>query len=162
MPIIRLHTHIKAPAKVVFNLSRSVDLHTLSTIQTKEKAIAGRTTGLMECGETVTWEAQHLGFTQKLSSKITVFNSYENFTDEMIEGVFKRFRHEHVFKYDSQSSTTIMTDIFDYESPLGWLGKLADILFLERYMIKFLKERNHVIKEFAENSDKYNHILDKH
>lgn len=162
MPVITLHTHIKASAEVVFNLSRSVDLHTISTAQTKEKAIAGRTSGLMEYGETVTWEANHFGIRQKLGSQITEYRFPDYFADEMIQGIFKRFRHNHIFEYDSQNGITTMTDVFDYESPLGWLGKLADVLFLERYMTNFLKERNRAIKEFAENTEKYNHILDKH
>lgn len=43
-----------------------------------------------------------------------------------------------------------MTDIFDYQSPLGILGKVADVLFLKRYMSKFLSKRNEVIKLYAE------------
>ena len=147
---------------MVFDLSRSVDLHTLSATQTKEKAIAGRVTGLMEYGENVTWEARHFGFTQKLSSKITTFNRPYNFTDEMVKGAFKSFRHEHVFEYDNHNGITTMTDIFNYKSPLGWLGKLADALFLERYMKNFLKQRNRVIKEFSENPYKQLNIRHTH
>jgi hypothetical protein len=43
-----------------------------------------------------------------------------------------------------------MTDVFDYVAPLGVLGKLADRLFLERYMRRLLEERNAVIKRMAE------------
>ena len=51
-----------------------------------------------------------------------------------------------------------MTDIFDYKSPLGLLGKLADTLFLEQYMTNLLSDRNRVIKEFAE-SEKWREVL---
>ena len=51
-----------------------------------------------------------------------------------------------------------MTDIFDYKSPLGFLGKLADKLFLKNYMSKLLKERNRIVKEFAE-SEKWKELL---
>jgi hypothetical protein len=44
-----------------------------------------------------------------------------------------------------------MKDVFDFESPLGVLGKLANVLFLKSYMTKLLVERNRVIKEVAEN-----------
>ena len=44
-----------------------------------------------------------------------------------------------------------MKDVFEYESPLGFLGKIADFLFLERHMQKFLIERNTMIKEYAES-----------
>lgn len=41
MPIIELKTHIKANRAIVFDLSRSIDLHKISTEQTNEEAIAG-------------------------------------------------------------------------------------------------------------------------
>lgn len=44
-----------------------------------------------------------------------------------------------------------MTDVFDYVSPYGILGKLADWLFLKRYMTDLLVQRNNGIKEYAEN-----------
>jgi hypothetical protein len=51
-----------------------------------------------------------------------------------------------------------MTDYFDYKSPLGILGELADCLFLENYMTRLLNDRNRIIKEFAE-SDNWKSIL---
>jgi uncharacterized protein YndB with AHSA1/START domain len=54
MPTIKLQTRITAPIEKVFDLSKDNDLHKLSTQQTKEKAIAGKTSGLIGLGETVT------------------------------------------------------------------------------------------------------------
>jgi hypothetical protein len=51
-----------------------------------------------------------------------------------------------------------MTDLFEFESPLGFLGKLANHLFLTNYMTKLLIERNRIIKEFAE-SGRYKEVL---
>ena len=62
MPKIELLTEINAPIEKVFDLSRSIDLHMGSTKQTGEKAIAGKTNGLIELGETVTWLAKHSAF----------------------------------------------------------------------------------------------------
>ena len=70
----------------------------VSTSETGEKAIAGRTKGLIELNETVTWRAKHLGVWQNLTSKITEFNSPYYFVDEMVSGAFKSFRHEHHLK----------------------------------------------------------------
>jgi len=47
-----------------------------------------------------------------------------------------------------------MRDVFNFKAPLGVLGRLAEWLFLTRYMLRFLEERNQVIKEVAE-SGKY-------
>ena len=46
-----------------------------------------------------------------------------------------------------------MTDRFEYASPFGSLGKLADWLFLVRYMMRFLKQRNDHLKSIAESDD---------
>ncbi|WP_211224955.1 hypothetical protein [Psychroserpens burtonensis] len=55
MPVIELQTEIKAFKNIVFDLSRSIDLHKISTKQTNEQAIAVKTSGLIEMNESVTW-----------------------------------------------------------------------------------------------------------
>lgn len=157
MPVIHLETLINAPIDVVFNLSRSIDLHKISTAHTNEQAIAGVTTGLIGMGESVTWRAKHLGFTQKLTSTITSLNAPYFFNDEMVSGSFKSFMHEHIF--EQKDGIVIMTDIFSYKSPLGMLGQLADALFLNTYMTNLLTERNRIVKEFAENPELYKKVL---
>ena len=117
--------------------------------KSNEKAIAGRTSGLIELGEWVTWEAKHIGFVQHLTSKITEFDAPNYFVGEMVFGVFKSFRHEHKF-HESKNQTIIMTDVFYFESPFGVLGKFANILFLKRYMKNLLKRRNKFLKEKVE------------
>ncbi len=149
MPIITITTRIDAPVSKVFDLSRSVDLHKLSTKHTNEEAIAGVTSGLMQLNDTVIWRAKHFGIYHTLTTKITQFDYPNSFTDEMEEGIFKSFKHEHLFV--TESEMTIMTDVFIYTSPLGILGKMADKMFLKRYMTNFLLQRNKVIKEVAES-----------
>ena len=46
-----------------------------------------------------------------------------------------------------------MKDVFDYDSPLGLLGRLVDALFLKRYMTRLLGIRNDVIKSVAESEE---------
>ena len=157
MPVIKINTLINAPINVVFNLSRSIDLHKISTAHTNEEAVAGKTTGLIELGESVTWRAKHLGITQMLTSTITDFNAPYYFVDEMVQGAFKSFKHEHIFK--EENGWVIMTDIFDYKSPYGVLGKIIDELFLKNYMHNLLETRNHTVKEFAEDEAKYRLVL---
>ena len=158
MPIIELQTKIKAELEIVFDLSRSVDLHKISTQKTNEEAIAGVTEGLIGLGESVTWRAKHFGIYQKLTSIITEYERPNYFVDEMVKGTFSKFRHEHHFV--ELRNGTLMTDIFDYTSPMGFLGKLADQLFLRSYMTKLLLERNRVVKEFAE-TEKWKSVINK-
>jgi len=156
MPVIKLNTFIEADILIVFDLSRSIDLHKASTAHTNEEAIEGITSGLISLNESVTWKAKHFGVYQKLSTNITHFNSPTYFVDEQTKGIFKCFKHEHIFKETSRG--TLMIDVFDYTSPLGILGKLADIILLKSYMTKLLIKRNKTIKEYAE-SNKWKEVL---
>jgi ligand-binding SRPBCC domain-containing protein len=142
MPTIELFTQINAPIETVF------DLHIESTKQTGERAIAGKTSGLIELGETVTWRAKHFGTWQNLTSKITEYNYPDSFVDEMVTGAFKSFRHEHHFS--SVDGQTLLKDVFVFESPLGFFGRFFNWLVLKKYMRDLLAERNRVIKKTAE------------
>lgn len=157
MPIVTTKTVINAPIQVVFDLSRSIDLHEISTAHTGEQAVAGKTSGLIGMNETVTWRAKHFGITQLLTSKITAFNPPFYFVDEMVSGAFKGFKHEHILK--EHNGKTFVTDVFNYQSPYGIVGRLADVLFLKSYMKNLLLKRNLIIKEYAEDADKVEHIL---
>lgn len=148
MSKIHLTTIINSDIQTVFDLSRDIDLHEKSTFKTGEKAIAGRTSGLIELGETVTWRAKHLGFYQTHTSKITDMEKPSKFTDVMLKGRFKSFKHQHLFK--TRGKQTIMTDILEFESPAGIIGKLFNYFFLKNYMTEFLTERNKLIKLTAE------------
>lgn len=151
-------TVIKCDVHVAFDLSRSIDLRKISTKHTNEEAVGGRISGLIELDETVTWRAKHFGVYQKLTSVITEFNRPELFVDEMVSGAFKWFRHEHQFSFSRSSGETTMKDVFEYESPFGPLGRLADFLFLKEYMTKLLEIRNRTIKEFAE-TERWKEVL---
>ena len=150
MPVIVLRTRVAAPASRCFDLARDVDLHQRSTAASRERAVAGVTSGLLGRGDEVTWEATHFGVRQRLTSRITEFDPPNRFVDEMVRGAFTRFRHEHQFL--SFPDGTEMVDIFDYTSPLGPLGRLADGLFLRRYMTRLLRDRNAYLKRVAESA----------
>lgn len=156
MPRIELRIEIKASKEIVFDLARSIDLHKISTEHTREEAIAGKTSGLIGLNESVTWRAKHFGIYQKLTSKITAFNRPTFFVDEMVKGAFKSFRHEHHFT--DLNGGTLMIDYFEYKSPFGVFGKLADKIFLKKYMLDLLEKRNETVKDFAE-SDKWKKIV---
>lgn len=156
MPKIHLTSFIEAPIERVFNLSRSINLHQISTAFTNEKAINGTMNGLINKNETVTWQAKHLFKTRQFTSKITEMEAPEFFTDEMIKGDFISFHHEHHFK--AIENGTIMIDLVNFETPYGAIGKIANSLFLKSYLENFLIKRNAVIKDYAE-TQKWKAIL---
>ncbi|WP_281659363.1 SRPBCC family protein [Halobacillus sp. Cin3] len=148
MPEIIHHQFIKTPVQQVFDAARSVELHTKSMTQTKEKAVGGVTEGLLEEGDTVTWEAVHFGVRQRLTARIVSMQAPHRFVDVMDKGVFHSFTHTHDFIEKGEG--TLMVDTFVYQSPLGILGRLADRLFLEKYMTRMLKNRAVVLKNELE------------
>ncbi|WP_369829021.1 hypothetical protein [Flavobacterium sp. 5] len=81
---------------------------------------------------------------------MTAMDLYDYFVDEMEEGKFKTFKHEHFF--GEENGFTIMTDELQYETPFDVFGKLFDVLFLKKHLTQFLLLRNKILKETAENS----------
>ncbi len=148
MTIIQLQTSIRASVTLCFDLSRSIEVHQLSTASTKEKAIGGRLTGLCEKGDTVTWRAKHFGIYQQLTVQITEMIEPAYFEDCMLKGAFKSIRHKHYFAEDA--GCTLMKDIFSYEVPAGFVGAIFDNLILKKYLTQLLFKRNQVIKDYAE------------
>lgn len=146
---IELHTSILAPITRCFDLSRSIDLHLLSTNHTNEKAVAGITSGLIGINESVTWEAKHFGVVQRMTTKIPALERPNFFISEMEKGAFKSFRHVHQFK--EVGGNTVMIDHLEFSSPFGLIGSIADGLVLRRYMINLIRKRNETIKKFAES-----------
>ncbi len=151
MPIIHLYTKLECAANVAFDPSRSVDLNLESTEDTGERVFKGRASGLLALGDSITWEAKHFGVRQRLTSKIIRFDPPRYFRDSMVDGIFKRFDHEHYF--ETVPGGTRMIDVFDYTSPLGFLGDVADAVFLERYMTRLLERRNVCIVEAAKGNN---------
>ena len=151
MTTINLLTKINAPKKVVFDLSRNIDIHQNSASQTHEKAIDGVTSGLINYNETVTWRGKHFGLYLTHKSRMTAMDFYDYFVDEMEEGKFKSFKHEHSFV--EKDGKTVMIDNINYETPFGVFGKLFDKLILKKHLITFIKKRNQYIKNLAQNEN---------
>ena len=149
MTTIIVTTKIKAPIETVFDIARNIDIHQLSAVKSNEKAIDGKTSGLIELNETVTWSGKHFGLQLLHKSRITHFKFPSYFVDEMEEGHFKSFKHEHFFQVENEF--TVMIDRLEYETPLGILGLLFDKIILKKYLTNFIKTRNKILKNLAEN-----------
>ncbi|MGK4569357.1 SRPBCC family protein [Flavobacterium sp. 3HN19-14] len=148
MTEINLTTIVNAPIEKVFDINRNIDIHLLSTSQSNEKVIAGRTSGLIELGETVTWKAKHFGFWLTHKSLISEMDFPIYFVDEMLEGQFKSFRHEHSFEV--LDGKTVVTDKIQYETPFGIFGKIFDKMILKNYLTEFIRNRNAILKGLTE------------
>jgi ligand-binding SRPBCC domain-containing protein len=150
MPFIHLTTFIAAPGERVVDLSRSVELHRASMKNYGEKIINGKIAGLMETGDSVTWEARHLFKKRFLKTIVKEMKRPEYFIDEQVTGDFVMMKHEHYFKVVENG--TLMIDQFHFESPYGSFGRLINNIYLKKYMQKLLESRNEMIKQVAEGN----------
>jgi ligand-binding SRPBCC domain-containing protein len=128
-----------------------VDLHTASAHSSRERAIDGVTTGLINKGETVTFQGRHFGLTLKHTSKIDVFRPYSHFRDIMISGLIRHFEHDHHFA--AMNDGTRMRDEIRFSAPWGILGPLATRMFLRQHLTALLTERNAGLKQVAESEE---------
>lgn len=149
MPTIRLVTDINVPIETCFDLARDIGLHTRTVRGSRERAVAGCVRGRLGAGEWVTFEARHFGVRQRLTAHVTAFEPPFLFADEMTRGAFASLTHRHEFTATPDGGTH-MTDMLQFTSPLGVLGRLAEWLFLTRYMRRFLLGRNRELKRIAE------------
>jgi ligand-binding SRPBCC domain-containing protein len=145
---IILTTSVGATPEVVFDLSTDLDLHQASMRRSRERAIAGRTSGHITLGESVTWRARHLGVWWTMTSRIDSFDRPVSFTDVQERGPFGTYRHEH--RFAAVGDRTVMTDVVEVAAPFGLLGKPFEGL-VARYLERLLTERNAAIVQAATN-----------
>ena len=73
-----------------------------------------------------------------------------SFVDEQVEGPFAEFWHRHGFT--RQGNTTTMSDLVRYRAPFGPIGRVVELLILDRYLTKFLRRRAAHLRKLAESS----------
>ena len=149
MQTLIVETFIDAPAQICFDLVRDVSVHVDTASQTSERAVAGITSGELKLGQIVTFEGRHFGVRQRLTVEVTEYERPRLFVDEMVEGVFKSFKHVHEF--NGERGGTRMRDTLTWESPLGILGRVADRFFVEAHLRDLVTIRNARLKSMAES-----------
>lgn len=153
--MIRVSTLIAAPVERVFLLSLSVDLHVESARGSRERAVAGVTTGLVRNGEHVTWSGRHFGLRLRHESVIDGWRPFAYFRDSMVRGAFQSFRHDHHFA--AMDGGTRLRDELHFSAPMGALGRLVEGR-VRAHLLRFLRLRNETIKRVAETEEWHRYL----
>ena len=149
MGAITVETRIRAPIELCFDLARDVNAHAESAAFSSERVVKpGKMHGLLELNDLVAFEGRHFGIRQKFVARITALDRPNRFVDEMVEGAFKWLRHVHEF--ESNDGLTIMRDRLEWKAPFGFVGDLADMLFVSRHMRWFVATKQSALKQIAE------------
>jgi ligand-binding SRPBCC domain-containing protein len=151
MATIRVETTIAAPIERCFDLARDIDFHVKSLAATGERAVAGRMAGLIELGESVTWEGRHFGVRQRFTARVTEFDRPRYFRDVMVAGAFREFAHDH--RFEERDGVTLMSDVVTFRAPGGVLGRVVDAVLLKRYLRRLIGERGMAIQREAEGEN---------
>ncbi|MBS1750743.1 MAG: SRPBCC family protein [Bacteroidetes bacterium] len=153
---IHLTTFIKAPAKLVFDLSRNATVFRKALEGRNETLTANASGILLNVSDTITLSAKHLGKTRMMTLRVTEMIEPEKFVEEQVKGDLKSFRHEHHFKEVDNGS--LLIDMVYMEEPRDAVGGLMGKLFMKGYFEKILNKRNELIKQYAE-SDKWRTVM---
>ena len=152
MPRVIIETLIAAPPHRCFDLARSIEAHCSTSASTNERVVLpGKLSGLLELGDTVTFEGRHLGVKQRLTARITAFDPPNSFVDEQVSGAFSWLRHIHEFELSATG--TLMRDTVEWKSPLGVLGRIADMVAVRPHLRSFITRKQVALKALAESQN---------
>ena len=103
----------------------------------------------IELGSRINFAIYVMGATIRSIHEITEFESPERFVEEQIEGPFKLWRHEHVFRLLGERQVALY-DLIEYEPPGGMMG----VILTESRIRSQLEEG------FAHRQDELRYLLE--
>ena len=82
-------------------------------------------------------------------ARITEFEWNHYFADVQDKGPFKNWHHRHEFLADTRDGIagTLVRDVIDYEVGFGFLGEIANAMFIRRQMQGTFAQRQHTLPE---------------
>jgi ligand-binding SRPBCC domain-containing protein len=156
MVTIRLNTWVDAPVERCFRLATSVDFHIAASLPIKERPIDGVTAGLMQQGQTITWQGRHLGLRLTYATRMDISRPCSYFRSVMVSGALRHYEHEHHFAV--MDDGTRVRDELHFTAPLGPLGRVLEKLVLRPYLIQLLRWRNAALKRVAESEEWHKYL----
>jgi len=78
-------------------------------------------------------------------TEITQVKDYEYFVDEQRIGPYSLWHHQH--KIETINGGVSMTDIVTYQPPFGFLGALANLLFIRKQLRKIFYYRKTALEK---------------
>ena len=103
--------------------------------------------GKMYAGLIITYKVRPMfNIPQTWVTEITHVNEPNYFVDEQRFGPYKMWHHEHKFE-EIPDGGVEMTDIVSYALPFGFLGRIANALFVRKKIESIFKYREEVLSK---------------
>ena len=89
-----------------------------------------------------------LPFRAEWTAMITVFEWNRHFADIQEQGPFKSFHHRHEVREETRGQVkgTVVRDVIEYEVAFGWLGNLAQRLFIGAQLARTFEYRQRALE----------------
>lgn len=115
--------------------------------------ITSRTSNQMFAGQIITYKIGVFpGVKSNWVTEITQVVENRFFIDEQRFGPYKMWHHEHHF--EKTNNGVLMTDRVSYKIPLGFLGRIAHILFIKNKLKQIFSFRYNILNElFTDNNE---------
>jgi hypothetical protein len=97
----------------------------------------------MRPGARIEYALSIFGVPLRWDTRITDWQPGVRFVDEQESGPYALWRHTHEF--ESQGDATLVRDVVEYAVPLGPLGQVAHVLFVERALDRIFDFRRDAI-----------------
>jgi len=133
---------VSAPIEKVWNLYTDIKHLEIITPQKLNLKVIDTTNDKISTGQECTISAKILT-RKRWRSKIVACSPYE-YTDEMLEGPFKKWKHVHKFNEISRNETEIIDEI-DFELSYGIIGRLANF-YIIHVLEKIFQNRREATK----------------
>lgn len=90
-----------------------------------------------------------LPFRANWTALITEFEWNHHFADVQKRGPFKSFHHRHELKAEvrGQTTGTVVRDVINYDVGFGWLGTLAQKVFVSRQLQRTFEYRQQALEK---------------
>ena len=104
-----------------------------------EFKVEGKTTELIEKDTLIDYRLKLRGIPLSWQSKITEFNEMKSFQDVQVKGPYQSWVHTHTFS--DLDGGTLVEDVVSYKLPLGILGRIFALPFVQRDVENIFKYR---------------------
>lgn len=148
MPTREFTTEIEASQQRVWDFHDSIETLFLLTPPDTTMRLAGEAEP-MRVGTIFRLRMRRWGVVPlKWDAEIVAYDPPHGFTDRQVpgKGPFRSWEHQHQFTALGPERTRL-TDRVIYEMPLGWLGRLADLIFVRRDLERMFAYRHQKTKE---------------
>jgi len=96
-------------------------------------------------GQIITYKVSPVSFVKtNWVTEITAVKDQEYFIDEQRFGPYAMWHHEHFFEA-LPNGNTLMKDKISYKIPFGFLGSIAQTLFIKKQLLSIFEYRKEVL-----------------